>query len=278
MSTKHFVPQLIAATVLRTLEDNLVGKKICTTKFSGEISKKGDSVTFPGLADPTISPYTGSISYEDLQDAGLTMPINQADYFAFKVTDIEKAQAELDMKGSQANRAAYKMAQACDTYIMNLYGQAGNTVTAATVTTANVLSVIGTFEQLLAENNVADNQMWMIIPPWLRLKLKLAGVKFQINNGTNGKGYMAWTNELGYDVFVNNQTVNTGTTAVPVSHILCGSYNSIAFADQITETENLRLQSSFDDAVRGLHLYDAKVIKPLELATGALTLGAESTI
>ena len=279
MATANFAPKVWAATILRTLEDNLVGKKICNTQYTGEISKAGDAVYFNGMADPTISSYTGStISYEALQDARITLLVDQADIFAFKVGDIEKAQAEMDIKGSQAQRAAYGLRKACDTYIMGLYAQAGNVVTAATITTANVLSVIGAFQQVLLENNVMEGEMFMVIPPWLKLKLELAGVKFQINNGTNGKGAMPWTDQLGFDIYVTNQVKNTGTVATPVSQIMAGSKNAIAFADQITETEDIRLIDTFDTAVRGLHVYGARVIKPLELATGSLTFGAETTI
>jgi hypothetical protein len=279
MATANFVPKIWAATIMRTLEDNLIAKKVCNTEYTGEIKNKGDAVYFNGLADPTISSYTGAtISYENLQDSRVTLLVDQADMFAFKVGDIEKVQAELDIKGSQAQRAAYGLRKACDTYIMGLYGQAGKTVSAATITSANVLSVIGNFQQLLAESNVPESEMWMAVPPWLRLKLQLAGVKFGISQGVNGKGAMAWTNELGFDLYVTNQVVNTGTVATPISQIMAGSKNAIAFADQITETEDIRLIDTFDTAVRGLHTYGAKVIKPLELVTGALTFGAESTI
>ena len=103
MATTNFSPKVWAATVMRTLEANLVAKKICSTDFTGKISKMGDAVYFNGLADPTIAAYTGAtISYEGLQDSRITLLIDQANYFAFKVGDIEKAQAELDIKGSQA--------------------------------------------------------------------------------------------------------------------------------------------------------------------------------
>lgn len=279
MGTANFSPKIWAATILRTLEDNLVATKICNTKWTGEITKAGDAVYFNGLADPTIQTYTGAtISYEALQDSRLTLLVDQADMFAFKVGDIEKIQAELDIKGSQAQRAAYGLRKSADSYIMGLYAQAGKTVTAATVTSANVLSVLGTFQQLLSESNVPENDMFLTIPPWLRLKLQLAGVKFQINNGVNGTGGMAWTDELGFDIYVTNQVVNTGTVATPVSHVLAGSKNAIAFADQLTETEDIRLIDTFDTAVRGLHVYGAKYVKPLEIVTGALTLGSETTI
>lgn len=279
MATSNFAPKIWAATILRTLEDNLIAKKVCNTTHTGEIKKKGDAVYFNGLADPTIAAYTGAtITYEALQDARITLLVDQSNYFAFKVGDIEKAQAELDMKGSQANRAAYGLRKACDSYILGLYTEAGKTGTNATVTSANVLSVIGEMQQLLAESNVMEEDMFMIIPPWMQLKLKLAGIRFSINEGVNGKGGMAWTKELGFDVYVTNQVVNTGTVATPVSRVLAGSKNAIAFADQITDTEEMRLEGTFDTAVRGLHVFGAKVIKPLELVTTQCTFASETTI
>jgi hypothetical protein len=279
MATNNFAPKVWAATILRTLEDNLVARKICNTKYTGAIKKAGDAVYFNGMADPTISAYTGAtITYEALQDSRITLLVDQADMFAFKVGDIEDAQAEMDVKGSQAQRAAYGLKKACDTYIMGLYTGAGKTATTATVTSANVLSVLGNYAQLLMESNVDESDMWMVIPPWFKIKMELAGIKFQVNNGLNGKGSMAWSDQLGFDIYVSNQVVNTGTVATPVSQIMAGSGMAIAFADQINETETLRAIDTFDDLVRGLHNYGAKIVKPLELVSGAMTFGSESTI
>lgn len=278
MSIQNFIPQIWSTKILRTLEDNLVGKRICTLEAEGEIKKFGDTVFFNGLADPTISSYTGgSISYEALVDSQIALQINQQDYFAFKVGDIDKAQANVDLKGSQADRAAYKLQQAADSYILGLHGQASLTST-ATITSVTTFSVIGEIQNSLAQQNVSDSDMWMVIPPWVRLKLELAGVKFSINNGINGTGGMAWTDALGFDIYVTNQVVNSGTTQVPVSKVMAGSYNSIAFASQIMETENIRLIDTFDNAVRGLHVYGAKVIQPNLLHTATLTYAAETTI
>lgn len=277
MAGVNFIPQLWEAKILRVNEDNLVAKKICTAPFEGTIKKQGDTVYFPGLADPTITAYAGSVTYEGLSDASLTMKIDQADYFAFKVGDIEKAQQNIDLKGSQAERAGYGLNKKADTFVLSKYAEAKNSVT-ATITTANVLSAIAEMEQKLAENNVLDEAMWMILPPWMRTKLKLAGISFSINEGINGTGGMAWTKDLGFDIYISNQVVNTGTASVPISHILAGSRNAICFADQVIETETLRLQDSFDNAVRGLHVYGAKIVKPGELCVGNFTYGAETTI
>lgn len=282
MSITKFKPQLWAATILRTNEDNLVARKVCNTDFTGEIKAKGDTVHFAGLADPTVNPYAGSITYEALQDAGLDLLIDQANYFAFKIGDIDKAQAQLDLKNSQGSRAAYQLKKTCDSYILAKYAEAKHAVDSSgselEVTSATILSVLGSAIQQLQEENVPENGIFMIVPPWVQLKLKLAGIKFTINNGINGTGGMAWTNELGFEMYVSNQVVNTGTTAVPISHCLAGSKNAMAFAEQIVETEALRLENSFDDAVRGLHVYGHKIVKPNELCHLNLKYKVETVI
>jgi len=277
MSTANFKTKVWAATILRSLESKLIAKKICNTEYIGEIKKQGDAVYFNGMADPTINSYTGAdISYEGLEDSRVTLLVDQADYFAFKVTDIESAQASMDLKGSQAQRAGYKSAQACDTYIMGLYTEAGKTVDAAAITSVTIIPFLAEFEQRLAESDVDASDMSLVIPPWMQTKLKMAGIKFSINEGIKGTGGMAWTDELGFDLYVTNQVINTGTAAVPVSHIMAMSNMAIAFADQITETENMRSIDRFDDLVRGLHTYGAKVIKDQELVTGQATYTAET--
>lgn len=36
MATANFVPKIWAATILRTLEDNLIAKKIANTQYTGK--------------------------------------------------------------------------------------------------------------------------------------------------------------------------------------------------------------------------------------------------
>lgn len=283
MSTKSFTPAFWAAVVMRTIEDNLVAKKICTQEYVGEIKKAGDRVYFPGLADPTVSDYTGAaLTYEALVDSQLALIVDQQKAYSFLVDDIDAAQANVDLKNSQIKRAAYMLKRAVDTHILGTTtfsndAQAG-TVTDASCDTATIIGDFGLLWQYLAEQNVSDGQMWAVIPPWVKLKLELAGIKFSINEGINGSGGMAWTKELGFDIFVSNNVYNSGTAAAPVSTIMAGSYNAIGFADQVSKVEAFRHQDYFSDACRGLYTYGAKVLKPKELAKAVLTYTAETAI
>lgn len=280
-NAKAFIPEIWDASILRTLEDNLVAKKICNMKPTEAVRKAGDTVYFNGLADPTISAYAGTVSYETLKDNQIALLIDQQNYYGFDVTDIEAAMANVDLKGSQTDRAAYKLAQTCDAYVLGATTSAdaaAGTVTDASCDSATILGDIALLAQKLYEQNVQDSNMWMVIPPWVMIKLKLAGVAFSINEGINGKGGMQWTKDLGFDVFVTNNLPNLGSAAVPQHKVLAGSYQAIGFADNLMKSESMRAETAFADHVRGLHVFGKKVIKPLELAVGNFTYAAETAI
>ncbi|MGE5404615.1 MAG: hypothetical protein ACM3PP_06715 [Candidatus Saccharibacteria bacterium] len=275
-----FIPEIWDAAVYRTLEDNLVARKICRN-YSNKVKQAGDTIHFNGLDDPAVTSYAGSVSYETLVSGRVSLLIDKQNYYAFKVTDIEEAMANVDLKGSQAERAGYVLKKACDTDLMSLYSDAytGNVVTDSTCDATTIISDIGLAYQRLAEQNVNEGDMWMTIPPWVELKLKLAGIKFSINEGINGKGGMTWAKgELGFDIFVTNQVYNSGSAASPVSYCMFGSYNAIGYAEALQKSESMRLEGSFETGVRGLHVYGRKVIKPRELGYMALTYTAETAI
>lgn len=275
--TKAFVPQIWAATIMRTLEKSLIARQICNTDFTGEIKKYGDTVHFPGLVDPAVSAYSGAITYENLLSSDVPLLIDQQNYFAFKVSDIEKAQSKVELQNSQAARAAYKLRDTCDAFILGLYAQAGLAeVVDATLDSATVLSAIGLMSQRLEEANVPDEQKVIVIPPWVKLKLMLAGVKFGIKQGIKGATGLQWTDALGFDLYVSNNLTNTAAT--PVTKCIGCSKNAIAFAEQVVETRAMELEDSFDVGVSGLHVFGAKVVRPNEMVVGTFTYAAETAI
>jgi hypothetical protein len=279
MAIVNTIPKLISAKILKTLENDLVAKKICTMDTSTPIAKQGDTVYFPGLTDPTIAAYTGTLTYEDLEDATVALLIDQKNSYAFKVDDIEAFQSIIDVKGSSVERAAYGLKNVADTYVLGLYAGAGNT-TSATVTSATALSTVSTAVRMLEENNVPGGQRWLVVPPWFAEKMRLAGVAFSINNGIDGgKGGLSWVNYLDTDIYISNNIVTTGSNPTYVSKCMAGSYNSIVYADQILKSRFIaELEGSFAGGASGLHVFGAKVLKPKELVVITATQAAETQI
>ena len=263
MANYNSIEKIISAEILRTNEDNLLANTVCNTSFAGDIKDRGDSVVFIGLNDPTVYDYDGTITYEDIDDSSLQLLIDQDKAFSFKVKDIEALRSSIGLEDSQTKRASYLLKNEVDSYVFSLYGDAGTTMDATEATPENVLQTVAEMKQALEEANVPDGRTWIVVPPFIKTKLMLAGIKFQINNGVNGTGAVAFTDELGCDIYVSNQLSSDKDGNVMM---MAGSYSAIAYAEQVLETQVLdRLENSFDKAVRGRLVFGAKVIKPAEL-------------
>lgn len=270
MANYNSIEKIISAEIIRTNEDNLLANTICNTAYVGEIKQKGDAVTFVGLNDPTVYDYEGQLTYEDVDDFATTLYVDQDKAFSFKVKDIEELRSSIGLADSQTKRASYLLRNEADAYVFKLYTDAGTTMTSTAVTPDNVLSLIAGVKQKLEEANVPDGRIWIVVPPYIKTKLLLAGIKFQINNGVNGTGTVGFTDELGCDIYVSNQLATTGSA----TQMLAGSYSAIAYAEQVLETQVIdRMENSFDKAVRGRLVFGAKVIRPTELVCCPVTDG-----
>lgn len=278
--TRGFIPELYDASVYRTLEDNLVLEQICKAPIKAPIKEYGDTVYFTDLADPTISDYTGTLTAEDLKDSQIAMLIDKTKTFCFKVQDIDTLMTNLDTKGSQSERAGYSLKDQIERDVFTNVGNianAGTTLT-ATITSTNVISYVSELARQLYDNNVQDSNMFMLLPPWVMIKLKLAGISFSINEGVNGKGGMFWTKDLGFETFITNTVYNSGTQATPVSTVLAGSFQAIGYKGKQLSTRSIELSGSRATQLDGGMIYGYKVIKPKELAKGVFTFGVETTI
>ena len=78
----------------------------------------------------------------------------------------------------------------------------------------------------------------------------------------------------GCKVFVSNNIVVSEDVDVNFHKCFVRTKRAIAFAEQLSEIEAFRPERRFADAVKGLHLYGAKLIYPGELVV--LNLGIEA--
>lgn len=278
MSIVHTIPKLISTKLMMDARAELVAKKICTMETQSEIKNQGDSVVFTGMSKPKISAYAGTITPETLTDASVTMLIDQANYYAFYVDDIEAFRSIIDVKGTAIDEAKHGLFDTADKYVFGLYAGAATTIT-ATVSETIALSTTSTVCRKLEEGNIKSNNRWMVIPPWYKEKLVLAGVKFSILEGVSGsKNGLSWAKEWDTDFFVSNNLTTTGAEGSYNTKCLAGSYNAIVYADQIIQSRYLpQVATSFSGQCDGLHVFGAKVIKPKELILINATQAAAST-
>lgn len=266
MAVAVSIDKLISTKVLKELENNLIAKRICTLDTGSQIKKKGDQVTFVGLADPTVQDYKGTINYEELEDQGITMKIEQTKYVAFKIDDIEAFRSSIDIKGTQVERSGYKLKDQADKYVLALAEDTTitNRVDATGISEDNALQLLAKVRRKLDEANVPHGQAFLVIDPMVKEKLELAGIKFSINEGMKGfEGGLEWADYLGMKLFVSN---NVKVTTEGKHLCMAGSFNAIVYADQILKSRFIAdAENAFEGLYSALHVYDAKVIKPAEV-------------
>jgi hypothetical protein len=206
------------------------------------------------------------------------MLIDQANYYAFYVDDIDAFRSVIDVKGTAVDEAKHGLFDTADKYVFGLYAGAGTTIT-ATVSETIALSTTSTVCRKLEEGNIKPRNRWIVIPPWYKEKLMLAGVKFSIMEGVAGsKNGVSWAHEWDTDFFVSNNLTTTGAEGSYNTKCLAGSYNAIVYADQIIKSRYIPdVPGSFAGQCDGLHVFGAKVIKPKELIQINATQAAAST-
>ena len=111
-----------------------VTNAITNNSYFGEIANQGDVVRIQKEPDVTVNALERhtAISVEKLANEDFSLTIDKANYFAFKMDDIEDQFANVDYVSLAADRAAYKMADSMDADVLSYLS--GHTTAGAFIT------------------------------------------------------------------------------------------------------------------------------------------------
>lgn len=277
MSLNNFIPTVWAETLYKELEKDFVAVKNCNRDYEGEIKSAGDTVKISGIGPVTVSSYTKNTDIaapETLDDNTRSLVIDQQKYFNFQIDDVDRAQQKPKIMQEAMKEASVALADTADQYVYSLTHEDVVTVTQASVTSANIVSILSDVRKRLRRNNVKDGDEVMLeISPDIEEKILLAKILRDTDNSKSlGKGYLGTF--LGFRIFVSNNI----PVASNVSTCWARTKRAVTFADQINDVEAYRPEKRFSDAVKGLHVYGAKIIYPKELIKIAMTPAAETVI
>ena len=130
----NFSPIIYSKQAQIALRKAAVATAITNNSYFGEIANQGDVVRIQKEPDVTVNALERktAISVQDLDDSDFQLTIDKANYFAFKMDDIEDQFASVDFVSLAADRAAYKMADAMDADLlqyMSGYDSSGALIT-----------------------------------------------------------------------------------------------------------------------------------------------------
>ena len=279
MALTTFIPELWNARLLNALDKAHVFAGLVNRDYEGEIKKQGDTVHINTIGEVTIGTYTKDTDFSSgpqaLTATDSTLVINQAKYFNFAVDDIDTAQAAGDVMDKAMQRAAYGLADVADKYLADQLAAAittanGNQVgtTAVALTKENVYENIVKMKTILDKANVPTTGRWLVVPPEM-VALILQDDRFVKTGGTKAEDTLAngWVaRAVGFDIYESNNCNSTTASSTTTYTITAGDEGACTYAEQISDTEAYRPEKRFADAVKGLHLYGAKVVDPKRLA------------
>ena len=112
----NFSPVIYSKQVQLAFRKAAVCEAITNNDYFGEIAQMGDSVKIIKEPEITVKAYARgtTITPQDLDDEDFNLTIDKANYFAFKVDDIEEAHSHVNFQSLASDRAAYRLADQFD--------------------------------------------------------------------------------------------------------------------------------------------------------------------
>ena len=278
LAAGSFVPQVYSAKMQDKFYAAATVAAIANTGWAGDIKGFGDKVIIRKV--PTVSVFDYSvnspITYQDISDEQIILPIDQQKGYAFRVDYIDDYQSDLALIEKISEDASWQMKVKVDQTVLqgipgqvplaNSVGATIGTLTALQLTAANSITTLLNAGQVLDVNNVPrDGNRWAVITPqyanWLK-QSNLAQAYFTGDTTSPLRNGLIGTID-GMKVYQSNNLTNANTgTAGAGSLCLAGHSSSLAFASQFMKHRQIELPDTFGWGISGLNVFGSKLVKP----------------
>jgi hypothetical protein len=313
-----FIPTLWSNKLLAKFYQNTMLSEITNTDYEGELKNQGDTVRIRTAPSISISDYTvgQNLSYEVPAPIYQDMQVNKGKYFGVQVNDVLAYQSDMDLMNMFTEDAAKQLKIAIEnevffnSFVTEGPDAANEGATAGAISAAynlgtdlapvdqstpeNVLNAILRMSTALDEQNVPEDNRWLVISPYDRHLLMQSNIAQAYFTGDQSSTIR--TGKIGmldrFTVYVSNLLPkgeagkalvsgldatsggSTLTDALARRTMIAGTKQAVSFAMTVDKTEPLRNQTDFGDIVRGLAVYGRKVVKPEALVVAQVGASA----
>ena len=267
----NFQQTIWSASILRSLDKITSLRNHCNFQYEKD-SKNAKEVKILSVNRPTIRTYVPgtAITREGATDSSQLLMLDQYRYFNFEVEDIVKAQSVPGLMEALTDEAGKGLALEGDKYVAEIVKADvegdGEVATSASVIALNnsnaMASVEDGFATLYANDCKVSDTFYLELAPKVFTTYRQQLTELSTNNpeilkkGAVGKINNAY-------VCIEN-CLPEATDGGSVYNIL-RTDKAIAFAEQIEKVEHYRPEDAFTDAVKGLYVFGAKIIRPKEI-------------
>ena len=284
MAINDFISTVWSETLYSELKKEYVGVANCSRDFEGDIKAQGDTVKISGITGVTTFNYDKNTDFSEtlqtLDSTAAMLEITQARAFNFQIDDIDRAQQNPKLLQHAMSEAASALADRADRYVYGLYSQVdeAQTLEYSGVTTYQIPDVLlAVREKLMKANVPASSELSLEVPPVVATRiLKSRMLNSSDNSEAIAKGCIG--TYLGFKVYVSNNVLATSGDDGIFYKCFARTGRAISFAEQLNSVEAYRPENRFADAVKGLHLYGAKIVYPKELVLLSINLAAVDSV
>lgn len=274
----NFQQTIWSKSILRSLEKITSLRNHCNFQYEKD-SKNAKEVKILSVNRPTIRTYVPGTALvrESAADSSQLLQLNQYRYFNFEVEDIVKAQSVPGLMEALTDEAGKGLALEGDMYVAKVVKEAlenGVVIDEATnktaeiasseviaLTTANAMaSVEDGFATLYGNDCKVSDTFYLEVAPKVFTTYRQQLTELSTNNpeilkkGAVGKINNAF-------VCIENCLPETDDAYLNILR----TEKAIAFAEQIDKVEKYRPEDAFTDAVKGLYVFGAKIVRPNEI-------------
>jgi hypothetical protein len=273
----NFQQTIWSASILRSLDKITSLRNHCNFQYEKD-SKNAKEVKILSVNRPTIRTYVPgtALTRESASDSSQILALNQYRYFNFEVEDIVKAQSVPGLMEALTDEAGKGLALEGDKYVAQVVKEdveGAKTVSMSTsVITLSATNAMSSVEEgfaaLYANDCKVSDTFYLEVAPKVFTTYRQQLTELSTNNpeilkkGAVGKINNAY-------VCIENclpTGKKTGSdTADNVHYNILRTDKAIAFAEQIEKVEHYRPEDAFTDAVKGLYVFGAKIIRPKEI-------------
>ena len=264
----NFQQTIWSKSILRSLEKITSLRNHCNFQYEKD-SHNAKEVKILSVNRPTIRTYVPGTALvrESAADSSQLMQLNQYRYFNFEVEDIVKAQSVPGLMEALTDEAGKGLALEGDKYVAEVVkaaveaGEVACSASEISLTKGNAMSSVEDgFAVLYGNDCKVSDTFYLEIAPKVFTTYRQELTELSTNNpeilkkGAVGKVNNAF-------VCIENCLPET-TTA---HYNILRTDKAVAFAEQIDKVEKYRPEDAFTDAVKGLYVFGAKVVRPAEI-------------
>lgn len=263
----NFQQTIWSKSILRSLEKITSLRNHCNFQYEKE-SKNAKEVKILSVNRPSIREYIPGtpLQRESATDSSQLLKLDQYRYFNFEVEDIVKAQSVAGLMEALTDEAGKGLALEGDKYVAKVVkdGVDDGSIEASdeiTLSTSNAMaSVEEGFATLYGNDCKVSDTFYLEVAPKVFTTYRQQLTELSTNNpeilkkGAVGKINNAF-------VCIENCLPESGTAYYNILR----TDKAVAFAEQIDKVEKYRPEDAFTDAVKGLYVFGAKIVRPNEI-------------